>query len=137
MDESYQIGNTPSSPLLPARQTTLVPMSSMVANMATRTKIRKGPAAHLYIKEWSDDRGLSDEQIGTKLGVARETVFRWRTEQNRLNPEKIAALAGVLELEPWELYRQPGRRSLDALMKDASDEVANMAFDVVKRLKDR
>lgn len=98
------------------------------------TRIRRGARAHLYITEWFKERGLNDEKVGLRLEKDRATIFRWRTEQHRLNPEKIAALAHVLEVEPEELWRPPSRPSLDAAIKDAPDDVQNMAYDIVVRM---
>lgn len=109
-------------------------MKAIVVNMATPPGIRRGARPHLYIEEWFRERGLNDEKVGNRIGVDRATVFRWRKEQHRLNPEKIAALAEALDLEPQELWRPPTRPSLDALVKDSSDDVVNMAFDIVKRM---
>lgn len=76
-----------------------------------------------------ENRGLSDERLAGRLNVARETVTRWRSQQHRLNPDKIAAIATALDLEPPELWSPPGapagRPSIDAMMKDAPQE----AFD--------
>lgn len=107
---------------------------AIVSSMATLPGIRRGARGHLYIEEWFQERGLNDEKIGNRIGVDRATVFRWRKEQHRLNPQKIAALAEALDLEPADLWRPPARRSLDALVKDAPDEVVDLAFDVVKRM---
>lgn len=106
----------------------------MVVSMATGRGIRRGARGHLYIEEWFQERGLNDEKVGNRIGVDRATVFRWRKEQHRLNPEKIATLAAALDVEPEDLWRPPARRSLDALVKNSSDEVINMAFDIVKRM---
>ena len=124
----------PSRALLPDWQTTPEIGVAIVSSMATLPGIRRGVRGHLYIEEWFQERGLNDEKVGNRIGVDRATVFRWRKEQHRLNPQKIAALAEALNLEPEELWRPPARRSLDALVKDASDEVVEMAFDVVKRM---
>ena len=77
------------------------------------------------------ERDLTDEDLGAKMGTSRTTVWRWRTEQNRLNPEKIKALATALGCEPEQLWRPPGRPSLDAIARGASDEVLRKAADVV------
>lgn len=98
------------------------------------TQVRRGARGHLYIEEWFKERGLNDEKVGNRVGVDRATVHRWRKEQHRLNPGKIAVLAQALDLEPEDLFRPPERRSLDALVKDAPDDVVNMAFDIVKRM---
>lgn len=98
------------------------------------TQVRRGARGHLYIEEWFKERGVNDEKVGNRVGVDRATVHRWRKEQHRLNPGKIAVLAQALDLEPEDLFRPPERRSLDALVKDAPDDVVNMAFDIVKRM---
>lgn len=101
------------------------------------TQIRKGARRHLYIEEWMAYRGLSDERLANRLGVARETVTRWRGQQHRLNPDKIAAIASALDCDPTELWRPPDRPSLDAIMKDAPKDVQDMAADIVQRLVGR
>jgi hypothetical protein len=107
----------PSRALLPDWQTTLQSIEAIVSSMATKPGIRRGARTHLYIEEWFKERGLNDEKVGNRIGVDRATVFRWRKEQHRLNPEKIAALADALDLEPQELWRPPQRPSLDALVR--------------------
>lgn len=121
-------------------------MEAIITSMATKARpikkalhdatiqIRKGARPHLYVDEWFAERGVNDEKVGNRLGRDRATIFRWRKEQHRLNPDKIAALAKALDLEPEELWRPPARRSLDALVKDSSDDVVSMAFDIVKRM---
>lgn len=107
------------------------------------TRIGKKRRLHLYIQEWMENRGLSDEQLGLRMGVARATVWRWRSEQHRLNPEKIEALARALDLEPQDLWRPPsepilpGRPSLDEMIKDAPEDLQNTATDIVRRLVSR
>lgn len=98
------------------------------------TRIRRGARAHLYITEWFAHRGLNDEKVGNRLELDRATVHRWRKEQHRLNPEKIAALAHVLDIEPEELWRPPTKRSLDAALKDAPENIQDMAYDIVARM---
>lgn len=88
----------------------------------------------LYIDEWMAERNLSDEKLGQRLGVARQTVFRWRREQWRLDTEKQILLAEALGIEPEELWRPPSRPSLDAIVKNAPEELQATAADIVRRL---
>jgi transcriptional regulator with XRE-family HTH domain len=82
----------------------------------------------LFIAEWMAKRGLSDQTLGAALDVSRQTVYRWRTEQHRLDPGKQARIAKALQVEPEELWRPPGRQSIDAILKSATDDqVAGMA----------
>lgn len=115
--------------------------TGMVTHRIKRTGppvlIRKSARKHLYIEEWMAHRGLSDEQVAGRLEVARETVTRYRSQQHRLNPDKIAAIANALDCEPEELWRPPGHPSLDAMVKDAPDDLRATAADIVKRLVGR
>jgi transcriptional regulator with XRE-family HTH domain len=107
----------------------------MIASMVTH--IRKTARARLFIAEWIEHRGLSDEKIANRIGVARETVWKWRNQPRRLDPDKLAALALALDIEPEELWRPPHRVSLDALVKDAPDDLHATAADIVRRLVGR
>lgn len=99
------------------------------------TRIRKGAKTHLYIKEHMDARGLNDAAIGGRLGVSATTVWRWRTQQHRLRPAKIEALAHAVGLDNSEdLYRMPGRESIDAKLKNAPDHVYEAVRDLAQRL---
>lgn len=98
------------------------------------TKIRKGSRRHLYLDEHMAERGLNDEKLAGRLDVSRETVTRWRNQQHRLNPDKIAAIAKALDREPEELWRLPTNTSLDAMVKNAPESVQDMAVDIVRRL---
>lgn len=90
--------------------------------------------AHLFITEHLLAAGLSDQEAGAKLGVNRETVWRWQVEQHRLDPQKILQIADLCGVEPGELWRMPGFRSIDKMLKDATEDQHDMAVDLVERL---
>lgn len=98
------------------------------------TSIRKGAKVHLFIKEHMEALKISDEKLAGRLGVARETVWRRYTQQNRLNPNKIAEIANALGLESEDLYRPPGVRSLDAMLKGVDEDTRKLAADLVSRI---
>lgn len=81
--------------------------------------------------------GVGFEELGGRFDppVSRTTVWRWVKEPHRLNPGKIAALAHALGLdEPDDLWRDPKRPSIDALLRDAPDDLYQTAVDIVTRL---
>lgn len=80
-------------------------------------------------------RGLSDDKLANRLEVARETVTRWRGQQHRLNPDKIAALASALDCEPMELWRPPDKRSIDAIVADAPDNIRAAIVDFALKVR--
>ncbi len=101
------------------------------------TRIRRGARPHLYIREWREARALSLDALAGRLDVERNTIWRWENEQHRLNPDKIAALAAAFDIEPSELWGPPGRRSIDAMLADAPDDLRDTAADIVSRLTKR
>src|SRR6266446_5306348 len=99
--------------------------------MATRRR------DYLYITEWLEYRGLSDQDVADKLGVKRETVWRWQVEQHRLNPQKILQLADLLGISPAELWNPPAapnRRSVNLILKEAPDDIYETVADIAERL---
>lgn len=99
-----------------------------VAIMATNRR------AHLFITEWLRHCGVSDQDAAEKLGVSRETVWRWANEQNRLNPQKILRLADLCGIEPGDFWHVPGVRSVDSILRGAPDDIRETAADIVQRL---
>lgn len=101
------------------------------------TRIRKGAREHLYIEEWMERRGLTDEKVARRIGVERPTITRWRNQQHRLNPAKIAALAQALDLEPEDLWRPPppldAPPSIDAMLRDEPDHIRRRAAEVIRQ----
>lgn len=102
------------------------------------TRIRRGARPHLYIKEHREAAGLTLDQLGGRLDVERNTIWRWENEPDRLNPSKMEALADALGLDSWtDLARPPGRTSLDAMLADQPDDVRATVVDIVARLTRR
>ena len=111
----------------------------IISGVATQRK-KTGPptrSPHLYISEWFDHLSLSDEDVGRRLGKARETVWRWRVGQRQLTVDKLVLLARALDIEPEQFWQPPARPSIDALLKYASDDDRAVAFDIVSRLTRR
>jgi hypothetical protein len=98
-----------------------------------------------FVEQWVDASGLSYEAIGLRLDppVARNTVWRWVKEPWRLNPEKMAALAAAIGVEPQDFWRlpppkdEPPRPSVDRMLEDADPELFQTAVDIVQRLTRR
>lgn len=89
--------------------------------------VRIGPKrpVRLYIAEWRETRGLTQKQLGERLGagVSDVTVSRWETGQRRPDMDVKAAIAEALGLELADLYRHPKTPSADALMRSQPQEV--------------
>jgi len=97
------------------------------------TKIGGKRRQHLYITQWREGKGLSVEKVADRVGVSRESVWRWENQQHRLNPGKIKALADAIGCNPEDFWRLPARPSLDAMVKDLDDDTYELTVDLVRR----
>lgn len=97
-------------------------------------RIKPRRARRIYLVEWRDSRGLSQKQLGDKLGVTDMTVSRWERSTSLLNTNVMAAIAEALGIEPVDLYRHPDQPSADALLRDASKEVHSKAVEMIEIL---
>jgi DNA-binding XRE family transcriptional regulator len=108
---------------------------AILAGMVTH--IHKHAKRRLFLKEHRKAKGVSATAMAGRLGIERESVYRLEREQWRMDPEKQAEWAAALGIEPEDLWRLPGRPSLDGMIQAEPDDVKDMAADIVKRLVKR
>lgn len=100
-------------------------------SLMVRNRIGPRRPRRLYLAEWMENRGLSDERLAGRLDVARETVTRWRNYPQRLSLPAIENIAQALDCEPQDLWRHPDQPSADALLRDAPDELKQQAAAMI------
>ncbi len=112
--------------------------------MVTKDRIRKGSGGaprRLHVDEWRVRKGISVEALAGRVGIERESYYRWLREPRRINRAKQAALEDALGLPLDGLFHQPPpenapppKPSLDDLAKDATPEQQEMLYDIARRL---
>ena len=107
--------------------------------MVTRIGQGRRKARRLFLEEWMEAKDITPEALGLRFDppVSRTTVWRWIREPHRLNPEKMAAFAEALGIQPEDLWRSPNRPSVDALLANSSDDLYRTALDIVARLTNK
>jgi transcriptional regulator with XRE-family HTH domain len=90
-----------------------------------------GARGHLYLVEHRKARGVSPEEMAGRLGISRQSVHRWEREQHRMTPDKQAAYAEALGIEPADLWRPPDKPSIDAMLTKASDDLRQKAAEMI------
>jgi transcriptional regulator with XRE-family HTH domain len=101
--------------------------------MAPRIGPRK--PRRIYLAEWRAHRGLTQKQLGDRLGVAGLSVSRWERSTALLNTNVMAAIAEALSIEPQDLYRDPRRPSADELLRDQPQEVLEQAMTIIRTIR--
>ena len=92
----------------------------------------------LYIAEWRSSRGLSQQELGDRLGpdgVSDVTVSRWETGKRKPDLNAQAAIAEALDIDPFDLRRHPDQPSADALLRDQPKEVRDQAIKLIQAIR--
>lgn len=104
------------------------------AGMATPKS--KPSRRRLFLAEHREAAELSADDVAEALGIDRVSVYRWERQQHRLNPDKQTAYAHAVGVEPEDLWRRPGRPSVDGMLaKVPDDQVQGVAEMVAIWLK--
>lgn len=92
--------------------------------MADRIYARRQP--RLYLAEWREDKGLTQQQLADRLGTSDVTVSRWETGRRRPDLNAQEAIAEALGIEAVDLRRHPAQPSADALLRGQPPEIVEM-----------
>lgn len=99
--------------------------------------VRIGPRRppRIFLAEWREARGLSQERLGDRLGVSKMTVSRWERNVASINVNVMSALAEALDIEPRDLFRHPDTPSADALLRNQPESIVDQAIAVIGALR--
>lgn len=86
----------------------------------------------LYLAEWRDFRGLSQEQLAERVGTSKASISRWENYERDMTAKGMVAVAAALGLEPVQLFRHPDDPPLDDLLAGISPKLRKKAIALVK-----
>lgn len=95
---------------------------------------RIGPKrpVRLYLAEWRESKGLTQQQLADRLETSDVTVSRWETGKRRPDDNVKAAIAWILGIEVVDLYRHPDRPTADSLLRAQPPEVQDQGIRVLE-----
>lgn len=98
---------------------------------------RIGPRkpVRLYLAEWREQKGLTQQQLADRLETTDVTVSRWETGKRKPDDDVKSAIAWVLGIELVDLYRHPDRPSADALLRGAPAETVDQVLRVITAMR--
>ena len=101
--------------------------------------IRIGPKRphRFYLAEWREKVGLTQEQLGERLGTSDVTISRWETRRRQPDLNALAAICEALggNLLPMDLFRHPDTPSADALLRGQPPEVRDEAIKIIRAIR--
>jgi transcriptional regulator with XRE-family HTH domain len=98
------------------------------------TRIGPKKPFRLFIAEWREHFGLSQQQLADRLDTSDVTISRWETRKRQPDLNAQAAIAEALGIEPFDLRRHPDQPSADALLRGQPAEVQEQAIRLIRAL---
>ncbi len=108
-------------------------MVGRLGPMAARIGPRK--PRRTYIAEWRESRGLTQQQLGDRIGATDVTVSRWETGRRQPDHNALAAISEALACDLTDLYRHPDQPSADALLRDQPQEIRDQAMKLIRAIR--
>jgi transcriptional regulator with XRE-family HTH domain len=88
----------------------------------------------LYLKEWRELRGYTQEELADRAGTTQSTIGKYERGERRPDIDVLAAIAEALDLRADDLLRDPHRPSADRLLRGQPPEVIGQVFKVIAAL---
>lgn len=92
----------------------------------------KDPPRH-FLKEWRENKGLTQSQLADRLETGKDTVSRYENYQRKMTLEMAAAFAYALDrdLDSLAIFRHPDEPSADEKLRNATPEQRRAALTVI------
>lgn len=102
------------------------------------TTIRKHAKIRPFLKEHRNAAGLSALQMAGRLGVERESVYRYERNPLNMSLDRLEQWADACGLaSSRDLYYLPRRPSVDAIIETLPPDMQDMVMDMASRLAKR
>ena len=97
-------------------------------------RITPDKPAKLFLAEWRERRGLSQEALAERVGTTKASISRWENFERDMTTNVLAAIAAALNLEPIQLFRHPDEPNLDDMLASASPQLRRKAVAILSAL---
>ena len=110
-------------------------MVGTMSEMAPRIGPRR--PRHLFLQEWREKRGLTQQQVADRVGTSSMTVSRWERQTGSHKPDidVLAALAEAYQIEPQDFYHHPDTPNPEALLRDQPPEIKEQAINIIRAIR--
>lgn len=119
--ECYRLGQRPKK-------------ATVLNHYLMNKRLKSAQPLKLFIVEWREQRGLSQDALAERVGTTKASISRWETGKRDVTGESLAAIAAALGLEPVLLFRHPKDQSLDDLLSTAPSELRRKAVAIIQAL---
>lgn len=103
--------------------------------MPGTTRIGPRRPVHIYLREWREHRGLTQQQVADRLGVDKATISRWEGGKRSPSLNVLAAVCEALSVPLSDIHGLPGTAPPLAPAGNHGPDVHAIAAEVAKLLK--
>lgn len=86
----------------------------------------------VFLREWRDHVGLTQEVVAERIGTTKGTVSRMEINSREPNLGYLAAFAEAIDREVADIFRDPARPTQDELLASATPEELRQALQLVQ-----
>lgn len=108
-------------------------LANTLRGVPTRIYSKRPP--RLFLAEWREAKGLTQEALAGRLETTNATISRWERGERRPDLDAQAALAEALGVELIDLFRHPDTPSADALLRDQPPEIREQAIKLIQAIR--
>ena len=95
--------------------------------------MRTAPDIQQFLRAWRNRKGLSQEQVGNKLGLAKSTIHRWETGARAVDLSDLQRLAALYDVDPVCLLLSPDDAALAARLTRAKAVISSATPEAADR----
>ncbi len=80
----------------------------------------------MFLREWREHVGLTQEQLADRLETTKGTISRWENKARKMSLETAAAVCEALGISPGAIYHTPpvkGAASVEDKIATAPDDI--------------
>jgi len=91
----------------------------------------------VFLAEWREEVGLTQEQLAQRVGKTAMTVSRWERGETQMNKGTMDAVADAIKggMEGEDLYYHPKRPSPNMLLRNQPEEIVDAAIKMIMGLR--
>ena len=96
----------------------------------------KKPPPPIFLTQWRDRCGLTQEKLAALIDVHKGTVSRWESGKRDMDMADVQKIAIALGIEPMALFRSPADHDAAKLIDRFARYVDRAGIDRASKLLD-
>ena len=102
--------------------------------MATDRIGPRKPHRH-FIREWMKAKGITQERLADRLGIAQGTVSKALKSMTILTEEYLVGISEALDVEVADLFRDPASPTREELLRGLTDTEKLTVIRMIEALR--